>query len=298
MEDLKPRGISMADDPKWLRASTLISHEISDIAIIDIPAFKTAISKTGADKTPGAIREALKGYSTFSYTTSSDLGSLSIQDLGVIENPDDNEEQTITKLSGLNKQLVIALGGDNSITYAATLGLLGKDLTNARLITLDAHHDLRDGVSNGSPIRRLIDAGFNPRNIYQIGINDFSNSPEYAIYAKSIGVNVISRSTVAEIGIAQACEIALTDAKSPIFVDIDVDVCDRSVVPGCPAAAPGGISAFELRQAARILASHNYVKGIDITEIDATSDSADQRTVRLGALLVLEISAGFLQRAV
>ncbi len=283
----------MADDPKWPRAASLISHEISDIAIIDIPAFKTAITKTGADKTPKAIREALRGYSTFSYTTESDLGKISIEDLGEIENPDDNEQKTIEKLDGLHKQLVIALGGDNSITYAASLGLVGKDLESARLITLDAHHDLRDGVSNGSPIRRLIDAGFNPSNIYQLGINDFSNSPEYAIYAKSAGVNVISRSEIAESGIAKACEKALKGAKGDIFVDIDVDVCDRSVVPGCPAAAPGGISAFELRQAARILASDKRVKGIDITEIDATSDSADQRTIRLGALLVLEIAAGF-----
>jgi len=286
----------MADDPKWPRAASLISQEISDVAIIDIPAFKTAITKTGADKTPKAIREALKGYSTFSYTTQSDLGKISIEDLGEIENPDDNEQKTIEKLKSLHKQLVIALGGDNSITYAATLGLVGKDLANARLITLDAHHDLRDGVSNGSPIRRLIDAGFNPSNIYQLGINDFSNSPEYAIYAKSVGVNVISRSEIAEIGIAKACQKALEGAKGEIFVDIDVDVCDRSVVPGCPAAAPGGISAFELRQAARILASDKRVKGIDITEIDATSDSADQRTIRLGALLVLEIAAGYLQR--
>ncbi len=286
----------MADDPKWPRAASLISHEISDIAIIDIPAFKTAITKTGADKTPKAIRDALKGYSTFSYTDQSDLGKISIEDLGEIENPDDNEEKTIEKLQNLHKQLVIALGGDNSITFAATLGLVGKDLANARLITLDAHHDLRDGVSNGSPIRRLIDAGFNPSNIYQLGINDFSNSPEYAIYAKSAGVNVISRSQIAEIGIAKACEKALKGAKGDIFVDIDVDVCDRSVVPGCPAAAPGGISAFELRQAARILASDKRVKGIDITEIDATSDSADQRTIRLGAILVLEIAAGYLSR--
>ncbi len=286
----------MADDPKWPRAASLISHEISDIAIIDIPAFKTAITKTGADKTPKAIREALRGYSTFSYTTQSDLGKISIEDLGEIENPDDNEQKTIEKLDGLHKQLVIALGGDNSITYAAALGLVGKDLATARLITLDAHHDLRDGVSNGSPIRRLIDSGFNPSNIYQLGINDFSNSPEYAIYAKSAGVNVISRSEIAEVGIAKACEKALEGAKGEIFVDIDVDVCDRSVVPGCPAAAPGGISAFELRQAARILASDKRVKGIDITEIDATSDSADQRTIRLGALLVLEIAAGYLQR--
>lgn len=283
----------MADDPRWPRASTLISHEISDIAIIDIPAFKTAITKTGADKTPKAIREALKGYSTFSYSTNSDIGKLTIEDVGEIESPDDNEAKTIEKLSGLHKKLVIALGGDNSITYAAVLGLVGKDLASARLITLDAHHDLRDGVSNGSPIRRLIDAGFNPENIFQIGINDFSNSPEYAIYAKSVGVNVISRSQMAEIGIEKACEISLQDADGPIFVDIDVDVCDRSVVPGCPAAAPGGISAFELRQAARLLAAHPSVRGIDITEIDATTDSADQRTIKLGALLLLEIAAGF-----
>lgn len=283
----------MADDPRWPRASSLITHEISDIAIIDIPAFKTAITKTGADKTPKAIREALKGYSTFSYSTNSDIGKLTIEDLGEIENPDDNEVKTIEKLSGLHKKLVIALGGDNSITYAAALGLVGKDLASASLITLDAHHDLRDGVSNGSPIRRLIDAGFNPENIFQIGINDFSNSPEYAIYAKSIGVTVISRSQVAEIGIDRACEIALKNADGPIFVDIDVDVCDKSVVPGCPAAAPGGISAFELRQAARLLAAHPAVRGIDITEIDATTDSADKRTIKLGALLVLEIAAGF-----
>ena len=146
----------MVEDPRWPRASSLISHEISDIGIIDIPAYKTAISKTGADKTPKAIREALKGYSTFSYTTQGDLRQLSIEDLGVIENPDDNEEKTIQRLRGLHKKLVIALGGDNSITYAAALGLVGKDLSTARLITLDAHHDLRDGVSNGSPIPDLL----------------------------------------------------------------------------------------------------------------------------------------------
>jgi hypothetical protein len=35
------------------------------------------------------------------------------------------------------------------------------------------------------------------------------------------------------------------------------------------------------------------VKGIVFTEIDATSDAADERTIRLGALLALEIAAGF-----
>jgi formiminoglutamase len=130
----------------------------------------------------------------------------------------------------------------------------------------------------------------------QIGINDFSNSASYAQLASDLGITVISREMVAEIGIKEACNIALTvagSAEGPIHVDLDVDVCDRSVVPACPAAAPGGLSAFELRQATRILASNDLVRGFDITEIDASKDSEDQRTIRLGALLILEMLSGF-----
>ena len=67
------------------------------------------------------------------------------------------------------------------------------------------------------------------------------------------------------------------------------------MVPACPAAAPGGISAFELRQAARLLTANSLVRGLDITEIDASRDAEDQRTIRLGALLVLEAAAGHLK---
>jgi formiminoglutamase len=38
------------------------------------------------------------------------------------------------------------------------------------------------------------------------------------------------------------------------------------------------------------------VRGMDITEIDATADADDERTVRLAALLVLEAAAGLALR--
>ena len=288
---------TMSEDPKWSRGSSLIATSPSPVGILDIPAHRTSISETSAHLSPKAIRAALARYSTFSYSTYDDISSTSIEDLGEISDPDGNEQETISRIASADKKLLIALGGDNSITYAAALGAFKKDLSTARLITLDAHHDLRDGISNGSPVRRLIDAGLNPKNVFQIGINDFSNSFEYASLAKDLGINVISRNTLATIGIQEACNIALKDAEGPVFVDIDVDVCDRSVVPACPAAAPGGISAFELRQAARILAASPKVVGMDITEIDASKDTEDQRTVRLGALLVLEMLAGFRLRS-
>jgi formiminoglutamase len=290
----------MAEDAKWPRALSLIGRTDSPVGLLDVPAHKTSISQTSANLTPKAIREALTRYSTFSYTTGQDLAATGIADLGEIADPDSSEELTTKTIAQANKDLLIALGGDNSITYAVALGVFGQDLETAGLITLDAHHDLRDGISNGSPVRRLIEAGLDPKRIVQIGINDFSNSPDYAKLAADLGITVISRGALEQIGITDASIIALRiagEAGGPVHVDLDVDVCDRAVVPACPAAAPGGISAYQLRQAARLLAADARVKGLDITEIDAARDSEDQRTVRLGALLVLEALSGYQLRA-
>jgi formiminoglutamase len=82
----------------------------------------------------------------------------------------------------------------------------------------------------------------------------------------------------------------------PVYVDIDVDAADRSVVPGSPAAAPGGLSADEMRRFVRAVTHGAQVSAIDITEIDVQLDSEDQRTVRLAALLVLEALVGLHRR--
>ena len=54
---------------------------------------------------------------------------------------------------------------DLSFTVPAgrVVGLLGPDVSGAGLITFDAHHDLRDGWSNGSPVRQLMQAGLQGR---------------------------------------------------------------------------------------------------------------------------------------
>jgi arginase family enzyme len=222
-------------------------------------------------------------------------------DFGDSETPDskDGEERTRALADKVSTQtdLSIALGGDNSITYAVMQGVFGDALSSAGLITLDAHHDLRDGVSNGSPVRRLIEAGLPGTSVVQIGINDFSNSPEYAKRAKDYGIHVIPRSALRNRSVASVFDEALEFLGSKkLHVDIDMDVCDRSFVPACPAAAPGGISADELRQFAFEIGKAKQVKSVDVTEIDALADSADGRTVRLGALTVLELASGFLAR--
>ena len=294
----------LSQDPKWNRANTLFagSNPVADLALIGIPAHESSLSATSAHLTPNAIRAALARYSTFSTSRKVDLQKLTFSDLGNISDPDGDagEVRVADALSGLlwNHKLVVALGGDNSITYSAAAGLF-PDLSKIGLITLDAHHDLRDGKSNGSPVWRLVEAGLRGQNIVQIGISDFANSAEYSARAKELGITVISRAKLRDKSMKKAIEKALKIAGAggrEIYVDIDVDVCDRAVAPACPASVPGGISADQIREATRLLASDKRVRAIDITEIDAALDTPDQRTIRLAALLVLEAAAGLASR--
>ncbi|MDQ1685526.1 MAG: formiminoglutamase, partial [Frankiaceae bacterium] len=129
----------------------------------------------------------------------------------------------------------------------------------------------------------------------------WANSKSYADEAAGLGITVISRYDVARRGIEdcmrQALDIAGGDRPdNPIYVDLDVDVCDRAVAPACPASRPGGLAAAELMQAAFLAGLDRRVRAVDIAEVDATRDTADERTVRLAALCVLEVAAGLALR--
>lgn len=300
---------SLTDDPLWPRASAWIrpvdggGSAEADLAIIGVPACRTSITPTHADTTPAAVRDALARYSTFAGERGVDVAVLRAVDLGDVVGPDgpEGEARVAAAVAGCldSYELLIALGGDNSATFSVVDGLFAGKLDRCGLITVDAHHDLRDGVSNGSPVRRLLEAGLPGHRIVQIGIADFSNSAAYSLRAREHGVTVVPRAALrtADLGDVVADALAIAGhGGGPVFVDVDVDVCDRAEVPGCPAAAPGGISADELRQLTFLLASDPRVRGLDITEIDASADSPDGRTVRLAALLVLEAAAGLASR--
>jgi formiminoglutamase len=277
-------------DPLWPRAGnwSAPSGDV-DFGLIGVPTSKTSLSATNAHLTPAAVRGALRYYSE--YFHAADGEPIAFADWGDVEDPDEREADAIAAIAQTTARLLVVLGGDNAATVPAALGTWGDRIDTAGLITVDAHYDLRDGVSNGSPVRRLLEAGLDGRRVVQIGISDFANSAEYAARARDHGITVILRDELArrpmDDVMAQALEVA-SSAGGPVHVDLDVDVCDRSVAPACPASVPGGISAAELRRAARLAARHAPVESIDLTEVDAAADTPDGRTVRLAALCVLE----------
>lgn len=279
-------------DPLWPRAGDWpapVDGERADVAIVGIPTFRTSLSPTQAHSTPLAVREALRRYSLET--------ALRVVDAGDAVDPDHFDATAL--VAAIDAGVVIAIGGDNSATVPAALGRWGARLDHAGLVTVDAHHDLRDGVSNGSPVRQLLDAGLRGTRVTQIGIEPLANSRAFRERADAAGITVVLREDLHRRHIADVMVEAIERAASaggPVHVDLDLDVCDRSVVPGCPASVPGGISAAELRAAARAAGSHPAVTSVDLTEVDATSDASDGRTVRLAALCVLEIIAGVADR--
>ena len=292
--------MALTHDPKWPRANTLFpnSGDGKDVGLLGVPACETSLSPTSAHLTPDAIRTALARYSTYSSSHDVDLRELDLRDIGDVDSPDGNEGElrvaSAVSIARANHKLLLALGGDNSITYSVAAGLW-PDPSQIGLITLDAHLDIRDGQSNGSPVWRLIQAGLSGRNIVQIGISDFANSREYFARAKDAGIHIVTRDALRKRPIADVMEEALDTAGShnrEIYVDLDVDVCDRSAAPACPASVPGGITGDELRQVAFLAGADARVRALDITEIDAATDTPDQRTIRLAALLVLEAACG------
>jgi formiminoglutamase len=277
---VSPASAVLPDDPLWPRSGSwpaAVAGERSDVVLVGIPTHTRSLSPTQAHLTPAAVREALRRYSL-------ETAGLRIVDAGDAADPD--AVDAAPWIASLEADLMIAIGGDNSATVPVALGRGARGL-----VTVDAHHDLRDGVSNGSPVRQLVEAGIAGTSIVQVGIEPLANSREYAKRAADLGITVVLRDELRRRPIADVMAEALELAGSggrEVHVDLDVDVCDRSVAPGCPACVPGGISAIELRTAARVAGLHPDVVSIDLTEVDAAADAPDGRTVRLAALCVLE----------
>lgn len=299
--------MTTAPDPRWPPASTLLTESVptdrAAVALLGVPTFRFALSPwTGCD-TPARVRTALARYSTWSYRDEVDLAEVTaIVDLGDVVDPDDGIAAVASALVHRppHARLTAIVGGDNSATFVTMAALAGRDLAHWGLVTLDAHHDLRDGHSNGSPVAELLAAGLPGSQVVQVGLSDFANSPAYARRAADAGITCVTRAQLDERGVMAAIEDAVAIASGddrPVYVDIDLDVCDRAVVPACPAAAPGGLSARELRDAVYAAAASSPVVAIDFTEVDAARDAPDGRTVRLVALALLEAVAGVAARA-
>jgi formiminoglutamase len=192
------------------------------------------------------------------------------------------------------------LGGDNGVTRPGVHGI-GDALADCGLLTLDAHFDLRDtsqGLSNGNPVRALLEDGLPGANIVQLGILSFANSQAYSQVARDAGINFVTMDKLRAQGIESAVNAALdylSQRVKLIYFDLDVDVLDRAFAPACPGARPGGLLPWEARRAAWLCGRHPKVKVMDLVEVDPTQDVANI-TVMSAAACLLSFASGLVTR--
>jgi arginase family enzyme len=173
-------------------------------------------------------------------------------------------------------------------------------LEQVGLITLDAHFDMRDlddGLSNGNPVRALLEDGLPGRNIAQVGLASFANTAKMHRDALDAGNLVVTMEELRRYGVDRSIDRALDhlrDAQA-IVLDCDIDVIDRAQMPGAPGARPGGMHVGDFFWAVRRIAGDPRVRVIDLTEWDPPLDPTDLSSLT-AARWVAECIAGFESR--
>ena len=290
----------------WPNLSELLVARDSgaEVGLVGAPLAAGSVTPGSCDLAPALLRQTLRRIGRYDIETGREI-STHVADRGDVEIAGMTIEQATgpirdaVQLSASLHELTLLVGGNNAVTGPGVLGL-SLPLEKVGLITLDAHFDMRDtneGLSNGNPVRALIDDGMPGANIAQVGLAAFANSRRMHEDAVAAGNLVITIGETNLNGIARAIERALShvDHCEAIVVDCDIDVIDRSQLPGAPGARPGGMAAADFFKAVRYLASDRRVRVIDLTEWDPPLDPTDLSAL-VAARWVAECLSGYEMR--
>ncbi len=270
----------------WPNLSDLLSSgaEGAPIGLVGAPLAAGSVTPGACDQAPALLRATLGRIGRYDVATGRQL-STPMRDRGDVEVAALSIEAATAPIreavahSVAEHVLTLVIGGNNAVTRPAVLGL-GLPLDTVGLITLDAHFDMRrldDGLSNGNPVSALIADGLPGRNIAQIGLASFANTAAMHGEAMAGGHLVVTMEEVRRGGIEPGIERALAQVAhcTALVIDCDIDVIDRSQMPGAPGARPGGMAVSDFFKAVRRLASEPRTRIIDLTEWDPPLDPSD-----------------------
>jgi arginase family enzyme len=288
---------------RWPNLSDLIvpPDTAAPVGLVGAPLAAGSVTPGSCDLAPPLLRQTLRRIGTYDIETGREL-STRVADRGDAEITGLSIEQATdpirdaVQFSASLHELTLLVGGNNAVTRPGVLGL-DLPLEKVGLITLDAHFDMRDtheGLSNGNPVRALIEDGLPGANIAQVGLAGFANSSKMHRDAVDAGNLVITVGDVGLNGIERSIERSLSHVAhcDAIVVDCDIDVIDRSQFPAAPGARPGGMAVTQFFRAVRQLASEPRVRLIDLTEWDPPLDLTDLSALT-AARWVAECLAGF-----
>ena len=278
-----------------------------DVAIMQIPLEMTVSYGTGTSEGPSSTIEASSQVETYSTFIGGDLPSgmvIRTLDPWSYEGPsleahlDSIESYVINGIS--EGAFPLLLGGEHGILLPAIRALkqIGNfPIENLTLVQVDAHADLRDELngerfSHGTVVRRCLDEGIG--RVLQIGVRAFSKE-ECIVMENDDRI----RSWMAkDIRKNRALELEITDfiseIQGPVWLSIDIDALDPSIVPATGTPVPGGLDYWFVNDLIENLFSGNAnVVGADVSEIAPDDHGVTQFTA---ASIASSILAGVCYR--
>ena len=204
---------------------------------------RTQTFRRGAARAPDLIRAMLP--KTENFVSDVDLGDKAfIKDLGDISPVERNDliNDTYIKLSR-ERNFPIILGGEHTISYA-----VAKVLKPAVFVSFDAHPDLRDDNTHEGVTRRIGELiGYD--NIILHGVRCMSKEEHDFIHAQKIRIMSVGD---------------LKWLREPVYLSIDLDVLDPSILSAVGNPEPDGMTFNQVVKGIKALAPN--LVAIDFVE--------------------------------
>ena len=240
------------------------------VSIIPVPYDSTTTYKSGARHGPRAIIEASRHLEDYDLELDRDISAAGIYtapevapDMRSPEAMVDRVCSAVQETAGSGK-LAVILGGDHSVTIGAVRAMT-RVYADLSVLYLDAHADLRDSYMNtrwghASTARRLCDMC----PVVQVGVR--SMSAEEREFAKRARLPIFHW-TAPYPDIRSIADQVLGSLTTHVYISLDLDVFDPSIMAAVGTPEPGGMTWREVTELLRIVTNRRKVVGFDLTEL-------------------------------
>jgi agmatinase len=242
------------------------NYEESSIVILPVPYDETSTWIRGADKGPDAIMEASVNLEFYDIETDSEAHKNGVFTLGPLtekSSPVALVNSVFNKVAFLlsEKKFPVIVGGNHTVSIGAVKAFAGitKDFS---VLQLDAHSDLRQeyegsDLNHACAMARIRE--YAP--IVQVGIR--SMSAEEQPFAEKERI-FFAHQLCYNKGLYNNAIDLLSEN---IYITIDLDVFDPSLIPSTGTPEPGGPEYFEIMHFLRDVVRKKNVVGFDVVEL-------------------------------
>lgn len=268
----------------WLGSSD--DYEKSDIVLAGIPYDGTCSFRPGTRFGPEMCRLASYGIETYSPYQDRDIEDINFFDAGELDLPFGNRDKCLDIIEKASASVLadnkswLGIGGEHLVTYPVIKSYFNK-YPDLAIVHFDAHTDLRDeymgeSMSHATVIKKCVDL-IGADNLAQIGIRSGTKTEfDFMENNKTLWKNL-----------DEADKLVKKFEGKPVFLTIDLDVLDPSVMPGTGTPEAGGLTFNELLKWLSFVKKLNIV-GADVVELSPHYDSSGGSDV-LAAKLVREV---------